>query len=75
MTERRDEATPGNSTLIEFSLAPEGDGTRVVVVESGFDGLDLDAAERAARLAGHTRAGPAELGELAAYAVGSRRVR
>src|SRR5688572_4070078 len=26
----------GNSTLVEFSLAPEGDTTRVKVVESGF---------------------------------------
>lgn len=64
-----DEATPANSTLVEFTLAAEGDSTRVAVVESGFDGLDLDAAERAERLAGNTRGWAAELAELAEHAV------
>ena len=49
------EPTPANSTLTEFTLAAEGDGTRVAVVESGFDALDVDAAERAALLASHTQ--------------------
>jgi uncharacterized protein YndB with AHSA1/START domain len=30
----------GNSTLVEFTLAPEGDGTRLRVVETGFASLD-----------------------------------
>ena len=29
-----------NSTLVEFTLAPEGDGTRLHVVESGFEALE-----------------------------------
>ncbi|MFE0024879.1 SRPBCC family protein [Amycolatopsis sp. NPDC059021] len=29
-------ATESNSTLVEFTLSPEGDGTRLNVVESGF---------------------------------------
>jgi uncharacterized protein YndB with AHSA1/START domain len=62
--------TPANSTLTEFTLAAEGDGTRVAVVESGFDALDLEAAEKAARLAAHTSGWPLELGELAEYAAG-----
>ena len=64
------EPTPANSTLTEFTLAAEGDGTRVAVVESGFDALDVDAAQRAALLASHTSGWATELDELAAYALG-----
>src|SRR3954470_776371 len=59
--ESRAAPTPANSTLTEFTLVPEGDGTRVAVVESGFDALDVDAAERTAALASHTRGWGAEL--------------
>jgi uncharacterized protein YndB with AHSA1/START domain len=65
------EPTPANSTLIEFTLAAEGDGTRLCVIESGFDALDADADERAAALASHTRGWADELDELAAYALGA----
>ena len=65
----RAEPTPANSTLVEFTLAAEGDGTRVAVVESGFDGLDVDPAERAEALASHTSGWDKELGELADYSV------
>src|SRR5919107_2065513 len=34
------EPVEGNSTLVEFTLAPEGDGTRLRVVESGFEALE-----------------------------------
>ncbi|MET9310879.1 SRPBCC domain-containing protein [Kribbella sp. NPDC003505] len=34
------EPVPGNANLVEFTLTPEGDGTRLLVVESGFDRLD-----------------------------------
>jgi uncharacterized protein YndB with AHSA1/START domain len=34
------EPTEGRSTLVEFTLDPTGDGTRLRVVESGFDQLD-----------------------------------
>jgi uncharacterized protein YndB with AHSA1/START domain len=68
--ESRAEPTPANSTLIEFTLAAEGDGTRVSVVESGFDGLEVDVEERTAALASHTEGWAAELDELAVYARG-----
>jgi uncharacterized protein YndB with AHSA1/START domain len=65
------EPTPGNSTLTEFTLAAEGDATRVAVVETGFDALDAAPEERTAALASHTEGWAAELGELETYAVGS----
>jgi uncharacterized protein YndB with AHSA1/START domain len=65
------EPTPATSTLTEFTLAAEADGTRVAVVESGFDGLDLEAAEKAERLASHETGWEFELGELAAHAAGA----
>ncbi len=65
--ESRAEPTPANSTLIEFTLAAEGDSTRVFVVESGFDALDLDAAARADLFASHFRGWTLELGELVDY--------
>jgi uncharacterized protein YndB with AHSA1/START domain len=68
--ESREEPTPANSTLTEFTLAAEGDGTRVAVVESGFDALDVDVAERTAAFASHTEGWAAELGELVTYAGG-----
>jgi uncharacterized protein YndB with AHSA1/START domain len=34
---------PGNSNLVEFTITPEGEGTRLTVVETGFDRLDLPA--------------------------------
>jgi uncharacterized protein YndB with AHSA1/START domain len=67
----RAEPTAANSTLVEFTLAAEGDGTRVAVVESGFDGLDVHAADRAAALTSHTSGWNDELGELADYALGA----
>jgi uncharacterized protein YndB with AHSA1/START domain len=32
-----EEPTPANSLLVEFTLTPEGDATRLSVVESGFN--------------------------------------
>jgi uncharacterized protein YndB with AHSA1/START domain len=37
------EPAPGEETLVEFTLTPEGDGTRLTVVESGFSTLDRPA--------------------------------
>jgi uncharacterized protein YndB with AHSA1/START domain len=34
-----EEPKKGNSTLVEFTLTPEGDGTRLQVVETGFASL------------------------------------
>ena len=62
------EHTPANSTLVEFSLTAEGDGTRLRVVESGFAGLDASDAVKRADHAGNTRGWKHELGELVDYA-------
>ena len=43
----------GNSTLVEFTLSPEGSGTRLRVVESGFRNLQLPEAEQASLAAGN----------------------
>jgi uncharacterized protein YndB with AHSA1/START domain len=34
------EPAPGNANLVEFTLTPEGESTRLLVVESGFERLD-----------------------------------
>ncbi|MGW3007633.1 SRPBCC family protein [Streptomyces sp. NPDC001219] len=39
-------ATEGNSTLVEFTLTPEGDGTRLRVVETGFAALTIPEERR-----------------------------
>lgn len=50
-------ATPveSNSTLVEFTLSPEARGTRLRVVESGFDQIDWSDAEKARQVESHTR--------------------
>jgi uncharacterized protein YndB with AHSA1/START domain len=40
------EPEPGNSTLVEFTLAPEGDETRLRVVETGFAALATSDEQR-----------------------------
>src|SRR3954454_7852607 len=40
------ELRDGNTTLVEFTLTPEADGTRLRVVESGFAGLDAPDDQR-----------------------------
>jgi uncharacterized protein YndB with AHSA1/START domain len=59
-----------NSTLVEFTLSPEGAQTRLRVVESGFRALALSAEEQAKHAEGNTRGWKAELDELVAYAAG-----
>jgi len=56
-----------NSTLVEFSLTPEGAGTRLRVVESGFQQLDMPEAQRATRLRENTQGWQEEIDELRAY--------
>ena len=62
------EPTPANSTLTEFTVAAEGDGTRVAVVESGFAALACSDEQRASNLASNTKGWAMELGELERYA-------
>jgi uncharacterized protein YndB with AHSA1/START domain len=56
--------TAGNSTLVEFTLTPEGDGTRLRVVETGFTSLDMPEEEQARNWEMNTQGWGEELGEL-----------
>jgi uncharacterized protein YndB with AHSA1/START domain len=62
------EPVEGNSTLVEFTLAAEGDGTRLRVVESGFDKLFADPAKQDERAEDNRKGWGIELGELRDYA-------
>ena len=65
---RKGDPGEGNSTLVEFTLALEGSGTRLRVIESGVQGLSW-AEEDKARYAGENSAGWAhELDQLRDYA-------
>ena len=61
------ELVEGTSTLVEFNLSPEGDGTRLRVVESGFAQLDRTPEEQAKYAAENTHGWKVELGELSDY--------
>ena len=52
-------------TYVEFTLEPNGNGTRLTVVESGFAQLPGDAHDKA--YPGNTEGWASELGELVAY--------
>jgi len=52
-------------TYVEFTLVPNGEGTRLTVVESGFSQLPDDAHQVA--FEGNTKGWAAELGELIEY--------
>jgi uncharacterized protein YndB with AHSA1/START domain len=58
----------GNSTRVEFTLNPEGDATRLRVVESGFAILDCSDEQRRENLEGNTEGWRMELAELREYA-------
>jgi len=62
------EPVEGNSTLVEFTLAPEGDGTRLRVVERGFASLATSPEQRADNHASNTGGWRRELDELRDYA-------
>jgi len=63
-----DEPVEGNSTLVEFTLQPDGDATRLRVVESGFASLATSAEQRAKNFNGNTEGWEHETGELREYA-------
>jgi uncharacterized protein YndB with AHSA1/START domain len=58
----------GTSTLVEFTLTPEGDGTRLRVVESGFDKLDTSPEEAERNHADNTSGWTEMLRRVADYA-------
>ena len=62
------EPVEGNSTLVEFTLEAEGDGTRLRVVESGFDKLFADPAKQDERAEDNRKGWASELDELREYA-------
>lgn len=62
------EPVDGNSTLVEFTLDADGDGTRLRVVESGFATLDCSEEQQAANREGNTEGWRIELGHLREHA-------
>ena len=69
---RREDNEPGEgtSTFVEFLLEPEGEGTRMRVIESGFDRLDWAEPERARYAGENTDGWVHELEQLREYAAG-----
>jgi uncharacterized protein YndB with AHSA1/START domain len=63
-----EEPVEGNSTLVEFTLEPDGDATRLRVVESGFASLATSEEQRAENFNGNTGGWEHETGELREYA-------
>ncbi|MGW2627986.1 SRPBCC family protein [Streptomyces chattanoogensis] len=64
-----DVATAHNSTLVEFTLTPEGDGTRLRVVESGFAGLHIpEERRRTASYESHSEGWSAQVKNIQQYA-------
>ncbi|AEE47412.1 SRPBCC domain-containing protein [Cellulomonas fimi] len=56
---------PGNATLVRFTLADDGDGTLLTVVETGFG--ELTTRDPRAELEDHRRGWSSELDELVGY--------
>lgn len=61
------EVRGGNSTLVEFSLSAEAEGTRLRVVETGFSNLDLPEDDQAKDADDHREGWERELDELREY--------
>ncbi|MDT0386360.1 SRPBCC domain-containing protein [Streptomyces dubilierae] len=59
-----EELRENNSTLVEFTLTEEGEGTRLRVVESGFEALAGSEELRRRNLEDHTEGWPLELDAL-----------
>jgi uncharacterized protein YndB with AHSA1/START domain len=62
------EPVPGNSTLVEFTLTPEGTGTRLRVVESGIRSLDQPDPAKIAYFDDNTQGWIGQLDEIRTYA-------
>ena len=57
-------AAPANSTLVEFTLTAEDDGTRLRVVETGHDGLGWPVDQQEAYVDDHNDGWSTHLGRL-----------
>jgi uncharacterized protein YndB with AHSA1/START domain len=55
-------------TLVEFTLEPEGEGTRLTIVESGFDALPPGARDSSFRL--NERGWTEQVGNISAHVDG-----
>ena len=64
------EVRPDNSTVVEFTLTPEGGGTRLRVVESGFHTLAIPADEALRQAEGNVEGWRIKTAELQAYVAG-----
>ena len=62
-----EEARDDNSTLVEFSLSADGEGTRLRVVETGFATLDWPEEEQVRDAEEHRAGWKLELDELREY--------
>ncbi|MCB5906848.1 SRPBCC family protein [Streptomyces pinistramenti] len=61
-------AVEGNSTLVEFALTPEDGGTRLRVVESGFDALDIPEERTGASYESHAEGWSGQAENIRQYA-------
>ena len=68
-----EEPRESNSTLVEFTLSPEGQGTRLQVVESGLDATDWSDERKAEVLDTHTDGWQRHVADLTEFA-GQRQV-
>lgn len=62
-----EEPDESNSTLVEFTLDREGEGTRLRVVESGFDDLAGTDEQRRTAFEGNSEGWEVQLGNVAQY--------
>ena len=63
-----EEPAEGNSTLVEFTLTPEGGGTRLKVVETGFAGLATSEEQLSGNHAANVGGWQRKVADLDAYA-------
>lgn len=63
-----EQPAPGRSTLVEFTLAAEDDGTRLTIVETGFEALALPADQQRAKHEDNTGGWQSQSENLRAYA-------
>ncbi|TMR90126.1 SRPBCC family protein [Nonomuraea basaltis] len=63
----------GNSVLVEFTLAQEGEGTRLRVTESGLSEIDWTEENKASYAQDHINGWSKHLSDLVAYVVAKDR--
>ena len=63
-----EQARQGNSMLVEFTLTPEGEHTRLRVVETGLAELEWPEEQKATYVDEHSHGWEAHLAELRKYA-------